>query len=95
MMFKRVFLVAGLLFVAPSARADGIYVCDTLVSGACTHFVAVTEGIAAFEGLGLTGEAIAMAVGFGTGVMLLFFGIGLALGSAHRVLAMALGGSLE
>jgi len=85
-----VLLIVG-VFTATAARADGFFYCDTLVSGACTHFTAATDGVATFESLGLTGDAIGTAVGWGVGVIFVFFAIGLGSGAIHRVLEITLG----
>src|SRR5258707_1333429 len=78
-----------------SARADGIYICDTINAAGttCSHFAAVLDGVATFENVGLTGAAIGEALGWGLGIVFVLFGMGLGLGSAHRVLAVVLGSS--
>jgi hypothetical protein len=72
---------------ATSFAEEGIYVCSGLnPDGSCAAFVAVLDGLASFEEIGITTEAIALCMGFGAGAVLLFFAIGLGVGAAHRVL---------
>ena len=86
----------GALGVAtPAAAQQDFYVCTEMTGETCTNFEAVLDGLASFEQLGVSGEGVGYAVGFGMGVYLALFAVGLALGSIHRVFAQTLGGSNE
>jgi uncharacterized membrane protein YhfC len=84
------------VIVAQAARADsGIYVCTTLSeAGACTAFAEISGGMATLGDVGLTPEAITVAIGIGLGLVLVCYAIGVSLGALRRIIDGVFGGSL-
>jgi tellurite resistance protein TehA-like permease len=70
-----------------------MYVCNALnPDGSCAAFVAVLDGVASMEQIGITTDTLGFAFGWGFGAVMLFFAIGLGLRSARQILELALGG---
>lgn len=81
----------------PGEEAEaGLWVCAAVdESGECTEFVTLLDDIASAAELGISGEGAGMAFGFGFGFVLLFFGVGQAIGSVNHIFSQVLGGRLD
>jgi len=89
--WARVFLILASVVASARAQAtDGFFFCATVVSGECTDWVSVIDGILSLDELGITPGAIAELMGFGFGVVILPFIIGHVAGSIKKGVKSAL-----
>lgn len=84
--------ICSLAAVMPAHASQDFYVCRELTDDVCTSFVAVLDGLASVEQLGLTGGNLALALGAGMGTVWFFALSGLALGRIVKGLSQALNG---
>lgn len=76
-----------LLLVAAGAHAtEGFFFCAEVVDDACTEWVSVIEGIVSLDELGITPSDIAELMGYGFGLVIFLFTIGLVAGHIARSL---------
>lgn len=79
----------------PPEEGEGPFVCTEIEDGECTEFAEYVETIYTLEDLGLDGSALGQAFAWGAGIVLVFFGLGLAFGNIHKILKAALGGQVD
>lgn len=92
--FPLVLCMSLLCLGATEASAlEDFYVCTAINGdGDCQTYMAVLDGLAALEQIGITPDAVGVAFAWGFGAVIIMFGIGLGLGTVHRAINSTLKG---
>lgn len=80
----------GLLLSGRAHATTGFFFCAEVVDGDCTTWTSVIDGVLSLDELGITPTALAELMGFGFGVVILPFIIGLVAGSMKKGVKSAL-----
>lgn len=73
-----------LLGAAQAHATEGFFFCAEVVDDACTQWVSIVEGIVSLDELGITPSDIIELMGYGFGVVISLFTIGLVAGHLAR-----------
>jgi hypothetical protein len=71
---------------------EGLWVCSVYnpETAECTEYVPVAEGVMSGDAIGFTPETVSISIGWGFGIVLVVFIIGISFGVMFRMIASAL-----